>query len=99
MPKPPENGVYGPVRGHRPPSAAGEYPRPTASLPSEIDSSQVTVSGTNVKSFVTVFMTCPAATITQDSMQMSALPPVATDFGWSPHIRFSPDNDNCAVPH
>jgi hypothetical protein len=39
MPKPPGNGVYGPVRGHRPRSAAGEYPRPTASLPSEIDSS------------------------------------------------------------
>ena len=39
MPKPPENGVYRPVRGHRPRSAAGEYPRPTASLPSETDSS------------------------------------------------------------
>jgi hypothetical protein len=38
MPKPPGNGVYGPVRGHRPRSAAGEYPRPTASLLSEIDS-------------------------------------------------------------
>jgi hypothetical protein len=38
MPKPPENGVYGPVRRHRPRSAAGEYPRPTASLLSEIDS-------------------------------------------------------------
>src|SRR5580704_5460061 len=39
MPKPPENGVYGPVRGHRPRSTAGEYPQPTASLPSETDSS------------------------------------------------------------
>jgi hypothetical protein len=39
MPKPPGNGVYGSARGHRPRSAAGEYPRPTASLPSEIDSS------------------------------------------------------------
>jgi hypothetical protein len=39
MPKPPGNEVYGPVRGHRPRSAAGEYPRPTASLLSEIDSS------------------------------------------------------------
>jgi hypothetical protein len=37
MPKPPGNGVYRPVRGHRPRSAAGEYPRPTASLLSEID--------------------------------------------------------------
>ena len=39
MPKPPGNGVYGPIRGHRPRPAAGEYPRPTASLLSEIDSS------------------------------------------------------------
>jgi hypothetical protein len=39
MPKPPGNGVYGLVRRHRPRSAAGEYPRPTASLLSEIDSS------------------------------------------------------------
>ena len=38
MPKPPGNGVYGSARGHRPRSAAGEYPRPTASLLSEIDS-------------------------------------------------------------
>ena len=39
MPKPPGNGVYRPVCGHRPRSATGEYPRPTASLLSEIDSS------------------------------------------------------------
>ena len=63
MPKPPENGVYGSARGHRPRSAAGEYPRPTASLPSEIDSQSVTVTETSVKDFVTVFMTPPAAAI------------------------------------
>ncbi len=37
MPKPPGSEVYGLVRGHRPRSAAGEYPRPTASLLSETD--------------------------------------------------------------
>jgi len=63
MPKPPENGVYGPVRRHRPRSAAGEYPRPTASLLSEICSPHVTVSETSVKGAVTVFMTRPAAAI------------------------------------
>ena len=57
MPKPPESGVYGLVRGHRPRSAAGEYPQPTASLLSEINFRHVTVSETNVKDVVTVFMT------------------------------------------
>jgi hypothetical protein len=57
MPKPPGNGVYRPVRGHRPRSAAGEYPRPTASLLSKIRSPNVTVSETSVKGAVTGFMT------------------------------------------
>ena len=57
MPKPPGNGVYGLVRGHRPRSAAGEYPQPTASLLSEITRRQVTVFGTTVKDFLPTFMT------------------------------------------
>ena len=56
MPKPPGNGVYGPVRGHRPRSAAGEYPQPSASLLSEIDWPACNCSGDHCQGFYPYFL-------------------------------------------
>jgi hypothetical protein len=77
MPELPENGVYGPARGHRPRSAAGEYPRPTASLLSETNVRYVSVSGTTVKDVVAAFMTRDPLTMNAESIVLAEVPATA----------------------
>jgi hypothetical protein len=91
MPKPPGNGVYRLVRGHRPRSAAGEYPRPTASLLSETDSSACNVIGDGCQGLCHCIYDVPCSDdcLPADNALgqsrrvahcgwMSALPPIAT---------------------